>query len=138
MRSGKVIALAAALAVSLTVMATQARAEEKKGPCQEDAAKLCPDLKPGAGNFQRCLKEHAAELSPACKKRLSHLKAGMSQWQEACGSDLKSLCAGIKPGGGRIIHCLQQHNDKLAPDCKAELEKIKSREHHAPPAAAVQ
>ncbi len=44
-------------------------AAEKGGPCAEDAAKFCKDVKPGEGRVAACLKEHEKELSQACKDR---------------------------------------------------------------------
>ena len=41
----------------------------------------------------------------------------------ACATDLKSLCAGIAPGGGRIHDCLQLHISELSVDCSAILSK---------------
>jgi len=133
----RMVALSAALAVPLTLIPGQARAENKKGPCRQDAERLCPDMKPGPGNFNKCLKEHASELSPACKERLSKLKARLVEWQKACGSDVKSYCADVKPGGGKIVRCLQQHEEKLSPACKDEVAKFHSR-HGAPAPAAKQ
>ena len=41
----------------------------------------------------------------------------------ACTTDLKSLCAGIAPGGGRIHDCLQSHISELSVGCSAILSK---------------
>lgn len=50
-------------------LALPAAAEKGKGPCAEDAAKFCKDVKPGEGRVAACLKEHEKELSQACKDR---------------------------------------------------------------------
>lgn len=42
--------------------------------------------------------------------------------QTACRSDFQALCKGTKPGGGRIIACLQKHSDKLSDGCRAALQ----------------
>jgi hypothetical protein len=42
--------------------------------------------------------------------------------QTACRSDFKALCKGTKPGGGRIIACLQKHSDKLSAGCRTALQ----------------
>jgi hypothetical protein len=135
MKVWRMVVLSAALVMPLTLMPGQARAENKKGPCRQDAERLCPDMKPGPESFQECLKKHAAELSPACKEQLSKLKAGLSQFQKACGSDVKSFCADVKPGGGKIVRCLQQHEEKLSPACKDEVAKFRSRGGAPAPAA---
>jgi hypothetical protein len=36
----------------------------------------------------------------------------------ACADDAKKLCAGVQPGGGRIVACLKEHKDSLSDRCK--------------------
>lgn len=43
-----------------------------KNPCKEDKAKFCKDA--GKGNVTECLKQHSAELAPACKEWLDKPK----------------------------------------------------------------
>ena len=43
------------------------RVEAAREACQADVAKLCPDVKPGGGRVVACLRDHASELSDACK-----------------------------------------------------------------------
>jgi hypothetical protein len=42
-----------------------------------------------------------------------------------CTTDIQSLCAGVKPGGGRILACLQQHvaAGQLSVGCSTILSK---------------
>jgi hypothetical protein len=40
-----------------------------------------------------------------------------------CAIDLKSLCAGIAPGEGRIRACIQSHIGKLSVGCSARLSR---------------
>lgn len=70
-----VFALSAGLGLAASLPAS---AEKGKGPCAEDAAKFCKDVKPGEGRVLACLKEHEKELSKACldRKALSAEKRG--------------------------------------------------------------
>jgi len=43
------------------------RLEEAQQVCAEDIQKFCKDVQPGGGRIAKCLKEHACDLSPACK-----------------------------------------------------------------------
>jgi Cysteine rich repeat len=43
----------------------------------------------------------------------------------ACGADAKKLCAGVQPGGGRILQCLTQHKDEVSDGCKQAVIKAK-------------
>ena len=36
----------------------------------------------------------------------------------ACLPDVKALCSGIKPGGGRIMACMKEHKDEVSQGCK--------------------
>ncbi len=36
----------------------------------------------------------------------------------ACADDAQKLCAGVQPGGGRVVACLKQHQDDLSDQCR--------------------
>jgi hypothetical protein len=37
--------------------------------------------------------------------------------RSACGADVRALCAGVPPGGGRIVECLASQAAALSPAC---------------------
>jgi hypothetical protein len=41
----------------------------------------------------------------------------------ACAADDQNLCAGVQPGGGRIIACLKQHKNQVSDGCKQAILK---------------
>jgi cysteine rich repeat protein len=43
-----------------------------------------------------------------------------------CKSDVHRLCAGIRPGEGRLAHCLKAHVNEVSIGCAKELKKVKS------------
>jgi hypothetical protein len=47
--------------------------------------------------------------------------------RSACGADVRSLCAGVDPGGGRILQCLVSNASSLSPDCRAVLSEFAAR-----------
>jgi len=84
------------------------------------------------GSSIECLIQFRGEVtSPTCKAQvLSTLrrqsndvraKPGMST---ACASDIKLLCAGIVPGGGRLHMCLREHLSELQPMCKERVGEV--------------
>lgn len=97
---------------------------KENGPCAEDLTKFCKDVKPGNGGIAKCLKEHESELSTTCKDSITERKEKMQDFSEACKNDVSNFCKDTEPGGGRILKCLKQHEDKLSSECK---EKIPSR-----------
>lgn len=40
---------------------------------------------------------------------------------QVCRADAQKLCAGVSPGGGRIVACLRENESKLSPGCQAQL-----------------
>ena len=51
--------------------------------------------------------------------------SGMAQTaaMKACGSDVKSLCAGVQAGDGRVKACIKSHFSDVSPPCQAVLLK---------------
>ena len=121
-----------------------ASASAQMGPCAEDTAKLCKDIRPGEGRLVKCLRAHDAELSEACKasvQRDSAVSAKMQpnpgqpkpvQAQPAqpapvqatpspCEEDAKKFCKDVQPGQGRVATCLSQHLEEVSPGCKASF-----------------
>jgi hypothetical protein len=44
--------------------------------------------------------------------------------RSACGGDVRSLCAGIPVGGGRIVQCLASQAGALSPACRGVLAQF--------------
>lgn len=42
-----------------------------KMACQSDVKKNCPDILPGGGRVEACIKDHFADMSAACKETIS-------------------------------------------------------------------
>lgn len=42
-----------------------------------------------------------------------------------CKDDVQRLCAGVQPGGGRILKCLKGHKEEMSVGCAQGLAKMK-------------
>jgi len=125
MKNWKMAILAGVFCLS---MAAGVSAAQNAKPCAEDVAKLCKGVQPGQGRLAQCLKEHSNELSPACKENIKIVKEKIQDFVQACKTDKERLCKDIKPGAGRIIQCLKQHEGELSPACKEKMEQPKGRQ----------
>jgi hypothetical protein len=47
--------------------------------------------------------------------------------RSACGGDVRSLCGGVAPGGGRIVQCLATNAGSLSPECKDVLSQFRAQ-----------
>jgi hypothetical protein len=54
-----------------------------KNPCKEDKAKFCKDAKAAGKKVNDCLKEHIAEVTPACKEQLEKPKVPKTDKEKA-------------------------------------------------------
>jgi len=117
--------LTVTVALIATPLAAQtAPANEGLGkPCAEDAAKLCPGVKPGGGRIARCLQDKADQVSAACKARMDQAK----EVAQACLADAEKFCSDIPPGAGRVAICVQQHEAELSQPCRAHLQQVRAR-----------
>lgn len=48
--------------------------------------------------------------------------------RQACQADMKKLCDGVQPGGGRLIQCLRSKQGEATPACQAALKKLPARQ----------
>ena len=47
--------------------------------------------------------------------------------RSACGADVRTICGGVAPGGGRIVQCLATNATQLSPACKDVLSQFAAR-----------
>lgn len=47
--------------------------------------------------------------------------------RSACGADIRTLCAGVQPGGGRVVQCIASNAASLSPGCKDVLAPFAAR-----------
>ncbi len=53
--------------------------------------------------------------------------SGASAQKWPCSDDAAKFCKDVKPGGGRIVACLQGHKPELSEGCKKQLESGTAR-----------
>jgi len=41
----------------------------------------------------------------------------LAKVRQACDADVRRLCQGIQPGGGRILQCMRDHSGELSQAC---------------------
>jgi hypothetical protein len=61
-----------------------------------------------------------ADIAKAIVNKLTALAAKV---ESSCADDIKKYCSTVTPGEGRIIYCMQAHEDKISPKCAYDLEE---------------
>jgi hypothetical protein len=54
----------------------------------------------------------------AAQYALADDQSTLAAIRAACAEDVQKLCAGVQPGGGRLVACLKEHKDSLSDRCK--------------------
>jgi Cysteine rich repeat len=54
-------------------------------------------------------------------------RAKVMQAGRICRPDIDRFCTGVKPGGGRVLQCLQGHQAELSSECSAVLKSVNPR-----------
>lgn len=47
--------------------------------------------------------------------------------RQACASDVRALCSGVKRGGGRVAACMRENTDKLSQNCRQALSTVRAQ-----------
>ncbi len=109
------LAVICLLLTPLPVMATGG-----PGACREDLQKFCMGTQPSRSRHE-CLQQHASELSPGCRERLSRARAKTATWSAACHDDIQKLCSKTDMIGGNVARCLRRHQGSLSQTCRDQL-----------------
>ncbi|MBV9654390.1 MAG: hypothetical protein JOZ42_07470 [Acetobacteraceae bacterium] len=118
-----------------------------RSSCRSDYQSYCASVPTGGQQALSCLQEHAANLSPQCGQAVAAVGGGSgaqeqsgrtapqsggnprqatSVLREECGMDYRTHCRGVRPGGGRAIACLKEHQDSLSSGCQNALSSLRS------------
>ena len=65
------------------------------------------------------LRVGATDVAKTLQEKLT---ARIAKLESACAKDIKKYCKDVTPGEGRVIYCMQAHEDKISPQCTFELE----------------
>ena len=99
--------------------------------CKKELETYCKDVTPGEGRLLACLYAYEDKLSGRCEyalydaaSRLEHAVAALKHVENECRDDLKTYCSAIKPGEGRLLDCINKHEEKISARCKQALKDV--------------
>ena len=71
----------------------------------------------------------AGALGPV--KPNPELKQARRAMRQACAEDIRTLCAGFVPGGGKIMMCLRSSGEQVSDGCKAAARHLRDLRRRA-------
>jgi Golgi apparatus protein 1 len=61
------------------------------------------------------------------KAIVDKLTARVAKLENACAADIRKYCRDVTPGEGRMIYCMQAHEDKISAKCAYQLGETAER-----------
>ena len=102
-------------------------------PCQQALNAAGGGAAPAAGGASTAAPAAGSAAAPAAAPPAVIVLRPMRPREElfvlrsACGGDVRSLCGGVAPGGGRIVQCLATNAASLSPACKDVLSQFSAQ-----------
>ena len=100
--------------------------------CQKELETYCKNVTLGEARILACLYAHNDKLSGSCEgslydagAQLERAVAALTYVANECKDDLKNYCSGIAMNVGRLITCLEKHDDKVSDRCKEAREQAR-------------
>jgi Golgi apparatus protein 1 len=120
---GTGIALGAAVLAAATAQAqTHQPQQQQQSPQDQQPSQAQPQLKQGQPQFQESQPQDFDQLWQMQKQQARARIAGaVQQLQTACGDELHNFCSTVTPGEGRLLLCMQAHEDKISRQCELAL-----------------
>ena len=117
-----------ALAAAAPAVAQDSLLEYVVNSCEADLKQYCSQVTPGEGRLLHCAAAHEDKLSGQCSyalyqaaSLLEQLSVAIVYVAQSCETEIKTLCADVKAGEGRIHSCLEGNGESLGDACKKAL-----------------
>jgi Golgi apparatus protein 1 len=68
--------------------------------------------------------ELAHAQSDVTKTFVDRLLDQVARLEKSCTKEIKKYCSTVTPGEGRMIYCMQAHEDKISPGCSYDLQDV--------------
>ena len=96
--------------------------------CESDIKNYCSQVTPGEGRLLHCMAAHEDKISGQCEYALYQAATLLEQLSMAiayvareCETEIETLCSDVVVGEGRILACLDAHEEKVGEGCKKAI-----------------
>ncbi len=96
--------------------------------CESDIENYCSQVTPGEGRLLHCMAAHEDKISGQCGYALYQAATLLEQMSMAiayvareCETEVETMCSDVAVGEGRILACLEEHEEKVGEGCKKAI-----------------
>ena len=93
--------------------------------CEGDIVNYCSQVTPGDGRLLHCMAAHEDKVSGQCHYAfyqaaalLEQLSVALAYLVQECKTEIQSLCSDLEVGNGRLLVCLDEHDEDVGQGCK--------------------
>jgi hypothetical protein len=122
------VTLALTIITGRNVLAQDTLVDHLIDACESDIASYCSQVTPGNGRLLHCMAAHEDKISGQCEYALyqaatllEQLSMAISYVAQECESEIETLCNDVAVGEGRILVCLEDHEQDVGESCKAAI-----------------
>ena len=98
--------------------------------CDADIEQYCPGLPRNSQKAFMCMMAYEDSLSKSCKLGIAEAamsikmsKAAIDYSVRACEEDADKYCLEVKPGEGRLVGCIKEHETEVSEACVTALKE---------------
>lgn len=110
------------------VLAEETLIDHLVDACESDIQNYCSQVTPGNGRLLHCMAAHEDKISGQCQYAfyqaatlLEQLAVAISYVAQECETEIETLCNDVSIGDGKILACLDQHDEEVGEACKAAI-----------------
>lgn len=122
------LTVSAALFAGPGTMAQETLVEHLVDACENDIQNYCSQVTPGNGRLLHCMAAHEDKISGQCQYALyqaatllEQLSMAIAYIAQECETEIETLCSDILVGEGRILVCLDEHEEEVGEGCKKAI-----------------
>jgi len=119
---------AVAILAGPNALAQDALVEHLINACESDIESYCSQVTPGEGRLLHCMAAHEDKISGQCEYALYQAATLLEQLSMAiayvareCETEIESHCREVVAGEGRILVCLEEHEEDVGEACKKAI-----------------
>lgn len=117
--------VAIAIFTGPNVLAQDTIVDQLVTACESDIQNYCSQVTPGNGRMLHCMAAHEDKISGQCEyafyqaaNLLEQLSVAINYLAQECGTEIETLCSDVEMGDGRILACLEKHDEEVGEGCK--------------------
>ncbi len=122
------LTVAVAIFAGPGAIAQETLVEHLVNACENDIQKFCSQVTPGDGRLLHCMAAHEDKISGQCEYALYQAATLLEQLSMAiayvareCRTEIETHCSDVLVGEGRILVCLDKHEEEVSDGCKKAI-----------------